>query len=118
MRNAAKFRPTDVSVFVAIGEACCARAERIGEMQSLELLATAVDEGFGIALRIDASCLDAIIGKAEAHLAAGKYVRSVDMGSIAEDHFTKSLDAYGSALQILKAGMLLLSNWLRHLERR
>ncbi|KAI5061297.1 hypothetical protein GOP47_0023802 [Adiantum capillus-veneris] len=103
LRNAAKFRPTDVTIFIAIGEACSAYAERIPQAQALELLATSVDEGFGVALKIDANCMDAILGEAESHLAAGKLARIIGMESAAKNHYGRSLNSYLRALQMLRA---------------
>ncbi|MCO5592519.1 hypothetical protein L7F22_046522 [Adiantum nelumboides] len=103
LRSAAKFRPTDVTIFIAIGEACCARAERIPQPHALELLATAVEEGFGVALQIDATCLDAMLGKAESQLAAGKLAHTVGMELACENVYARSFKSYLSALQMLKA---------------
>lgn len=103
LRMAAKFRPTDVTILIAIGEACCTRAEQLAPTQGLELLATAVEEGFRVALKIDAACLDALLGKAEAHLAAGKIAGAMGMELVAQSHFIESVSSYLSALQILKA---------------
>lgn len=105
LRTAAKFHPMDVSIFIAIGEACCAWAEQLGRMQALDLLVLAIEEGFGTALKINATCLDAMIGEAEAHLEAGKSASSIERQFVAEEHFIQSLNSYTRALQILKADM-------------
>ncbi|KAH6556239.1 hypothetical protein KP509_1Z194800 [Ceratopteris richardii] len=103
LRNAAKLRPTDSSIFIAIGEACCAHVDRVQVAVSLKLLATAIEEGFGTALRIDSACLDSVLGRAEAHLAAGRINASAGMDFDAQNHHNLSLNYYLNALQILKA---------------
>ena len=102
LRGAAKIHPTDVSIFIAIGEACCAVAEKVPPLQALELLNIALEEGFGIALRVNATCLDA---KAEAHFVAGKSSQNIGKFTVAEEHLVHCMSTYTKAVEILKAGM-------------
>lgn len=103
LRTAAKFHPTDVSIFLAIGEACCTRAEQLGKMQALESILHGIDDGFSTALKINATCLDAIIGKGEAHMALGKLAASLGKHSLSQEHFILSLNTYMKALEVLKS---------------
>ena len=107
LRAAAKIHPTDASIFIAIGESCCALAEKVPAIQALQLLNVALDEGFGIALRINSACLDAIIGKAEAHFVAGKSSQCIGTVSVSQEHLGHSMNTYTKAVEILKEGMII-----------
>jgi hypothetical protein len=109
LRAAAKIHPTDVSIFIAIGEACCALAEKVSAHQALQLLNVAMEEGFGMALHVNSACLDAIIGKAEAHFVAGKSSQSIGTLSDSDIHLEHSMNMYMKAVEILKGGMVFFS---------
>ncbi|CAK9235113.1 unnamed protein product [Sphagnum jensenii] len=108
LRSAISFRPTDASLPIALGETLCSQAERFGnhpalQPEVLKLLEEAVNDGFGAALKINSSNIEALLGLGDAHLAAGKLLHESGNPANAMLHWVQSSDAFLQAVKLLSA---------------
>jgi hypothetical protein len=74
--------------------------------QVLKLLEEAVNDGFGAALKINSSNIEALLGLGDAHLAAGKLLHESGNPANAMLHWVQSSDAFLQAVKLLSAGHL------------
>ncbi|XP_057856123.2 uncharacterized protein LOC131065578 isoform X1 [Cryptomeria japonica] len=110
MKNAANFSRLDISIYIALGELFSVQADRFSQdtdyqPQVLNLLEKASNEGYGIALEIDATNLDALIGLGEVCSASRKHFLQLGDTQKAEEHSVKSLHWYLRALNLLEASV-------------
>ena len=78
----------------------------LGGKQVLNLLGKASNEGYGIALDIDATNLDALIGLGEVCSSSRKHFLQLGDRQKAEEYSVKCLHWYLRALNLLKGGQL------------
>ncbi|KAH8953821.1 hypothetical protein BDL97_08G047000 [Sphagnum fallax] len=69
----------------------------------LKLLEEAVNDGFGAALKINSSNIEALLGLGDAHLAAGKLLHESGNPANAMLHWVQSSDAFLQAVKLLSA---------------
>lgn len=107
LRNAANFSQTDASVRIALGELFSAQADRFShttdyQPQVLNLLEKSIKEGYGAALQIDATNLDALMGLGEVCLTAAKHSLRSGEEERAKESSLKSLQWYTKAVNLLE----------------
>lgn len=107
LRNAANFSQTDTSVRIALGELFSAQADRFShttdyQPQVLNLLEKSINEGYGAALQIDATNLDALMGLGEVCLTAAKHSLRSGEKERAKESSLKSLQWYTKAVNLLE----------------
>ncbi|KAL3701214.1 hypothetical protein R1sor_019236 [Riccia sorocarpa] len=106
--SAIKFRPTDTSIKVGMGECFAGLVDKLAGMvgstqQLLDLLRISCDEGYAAALKVDSKNPAALLGLGDAHLSAGKLV--AERGQLqAQGHYGQSVQAFQQAFDLLKAG--------------
>jgi len=108
LRSAIKFKKTDVTLFIALGESFASQAERsiadpASQQQSLKQLGEAVNAGFAVALTIDSTSVEGLLGLGDAHLAAGKLLAHSGVLATANIHWKQSSDAFMKASKFLAA---------------
>jgi hypothetical protein len=98
LREAASFDRGDVAPHNALGDVLLARAERLAAAADSTAAATAataaLQDGYLAALRINASCTEALVGLAEAHLQLARLM----VGEAAAQHWGEAASAYQVAL--------------------
>lgn len=100
-RHSISFDRGDVAPHNALGDALVAKAERLttdGEEGATELLHAALTEGYGGALRIRSSDLDALVGTAEVHMLLAKEATAKTNNSISASHWMAARNAFTAAL--------------------
>ncbi|CAM6097465.1 unnamed protein product [Calypogeia fissa] len=107
LRSAMKFRPTDSSLCLALGEGLLGVADHFAnnphlQQQVLEYLKVAVEDGFGEVLKIDSRNVSALLGLGDAHLAAAKLLASSGGETNARKHLEESVKSYALAVRLLK----------------
>lgn len=65
-----------------------------------------MNDGFGAALKINASNIEALLGLGDAHLAAGKLLHESGNPANAMLHWVQSSDAFLQVVKLLSAGHL------------
>lgn len=75
-------------------------------LQSLKQLGEAVNAGFAVALTIDSTSVEGLLGLGDAHLAAGKLLAHSGVLATANIHWKQSSDAFMKASKFLAAGNL------------
>lgn len=73
-------------------------------LQVLKLLEEAVNTGYGAALIIDSSNVDALLGLGDAHLAAGKLLARIGNLALGNAHWKQSTETFMRAVKFLAAG--------------
>ena len=109
LRTATKFSLGDVECLNALGDALQTKSEllnatpgdRANQGRNVEaLLLAAYQEGYNLALKTNASSLDAHIGVGEVHMALGALYASHDDGVRANKAFNSAWSAYRRALDV------------------
>ncbi|KAG0609091.1 hypothetical protein M758_8G156700 [Ceratodon purpureus] len=108
LRSAIKFKKTDVTLFIALGESFANQAERFTadpalQQQVLKLLEEAVNAGFSAALTIDSTNVESLLGLGDAHMAAGKLLANSGNLAMANTHWKQSSASFMRASKFLAA---------------
>ncbi|KAL2650453.1 hypothetical protein R1flu_018581 [Riccia fluitans] len=105
--SAFKFRPTDMSIRIGLGECLTGLVDKLAGkvdviQQLLELLRVSRDEGYAAVLKIDSKHSAALLGLGDAHLTAGKLLVEQGLQLQAQKHLEESIQAFQRGFDLIK----------------
>ena len=99
-QDAREFHRRDAALFNALGDALALSAEWAEPDAGLALLGRALREGYEVALQIDSNDMDALIGRAEVALSAGRLLQRISgRAADAVANFQSAAATYDLALR-------------------